>query len=137
MPRGRRSGDPESRDRIRQAARNRLLAQGYAGTTLRAGAADAGVDVALISYYFGSERGLFSAVMAPVVSPPTVLGAALHGDVVRLPERLVAAVTAAWDDPVSEGPCAPWSPRPFSQELRSIGPTDRQRPPRPGAASRP
>jgi AcrR family transcriptional regulator len=103
-PKGRRSGDPETRARILHAARDRLLAQGYAGTTLRAVAADAGVDVALISYYFGSKQGLFSAVMALVVSPPTVLGAALEGDPARLPERLVAAVTAAWDDPVSRGP---------------------------------
>lgn len=103
-PRGRRSGDPETRGRILQAAKGRLLAQGYAGTTLRAVATDAGVDVALISYYFGSKRGLFSAVMALVVSPPTVLSAALEGDATRLPERLVAAVTTAWDDPVSGGP---------------------------------
>ena len=102
--RGRRPGNPDTRGRILHAARDRLLAHGYAGTTLRAVAADAGVDVALVSYYFGSKQGLFSAVMALAVSPPTVLSAALEGDPARLPERLVVAVTAAWDDPGTGGP---------------------------------
>jgi AcrR family transcriptional regulator len=39
---------------IRDAARARFLAEGYQSVTLREVAADAGVDVALISYYFGS-----------------------------------------------------------------------------------
>jgi len=98
-PRGRRPGHPDTRGRILAAARDRLSAHGYTATTLRAVADDVGVDVALISYYFGSKRGLFGAVMELAVSPPAVLDAALEGDPARLPERLVAAVTAAWDDP--------------------------------------
>ena len=102
--RGRRPGNPDTRERVLAAARDRLLAHGYAATTLRAVAADAGVDVALIGYYFGSKQGLFSAVMVLAVSPPAVLTAALEGDPARLPERLVAAVTAAWDDPRTGAP---------------------------------
>lgn len=102
--RGRRPGNPDTRARILQAAQARLLAHGYAGTTLRAVAADAGVDVALISYYFGSKQGLFSAVMALAVSPATVLAATLQGDLAHLPERLLAAVLAAWDEPSTGAP---------------------------------
>ncbi|WP_432498791.1 TetR/AcrR family transcriptional regulator [Kineococcus auxinigenes] len=92
---------PSTRERILLAARSRLLSHGYTGTTLRAVAADAEVDVALISYYFASKRGLFSAVMSLTLSPPQVLAAALEGDAAQLPERLLAAVSAAWEDPDS------------------------------------
>ena len=102
--RGRRPGSPDTRGRILTAAEARLLVHGYAGTTLRAVAADAEVDVALISHYFGSKRGLFSAVMALTLSPSAVLSGALEGDPSALPERLVAAVTTAWDDPVTGAP---------------------------------
>lgn len=103
-PRGRRPGNPDTRARILDAAHARLLTHGYVGTTLRAVAADAGVNVALISYYFGSKQGLFSAVMALAVSPPTVLAAALQGDPAQLPERLLAAVLAVWDEPSTGAP---------------------------------
>ncbi|WP_432485412.1 TetR/AcrR family transcriptional regulator [Kineococcus esterisolvens] len=94
-------GGPGTRERILLAARTRLLTRGYTGTTLRAVAADAEVDVALISYYFGSKQGLFSAVMSLTLSPPQVLTSALEGDPAHLPERLLAALTAAWEDPDS------------------------------------
>ncbi|WP_425491596.1 TetR family transcriptional regulator [Kineococcus aurantiacus] len=96
-----RAGAPGTRERILLAARRRLLSRGYTGTTLRAVAADAGVDASLISYYFGSKQGLFSAVMRLTLSPPQVLTSALAGDPARLPERLLAALTAAWEDPDS------------------------------------
>ena len=67
--RGRRTGAPDTREAIRLAARARFLADGYQAVTLRKVAADAGVDVALISYYFGSKVGLFGAAMALPVNP--------------------------------------------------------------------
>ncbi|WP_432537734.1 TetR/AcrR family transcriptional regulator [Kineococcus arenarius] len=81
------------------AAQRRFLADGYPGTTLRAVASDAGVDVALISYYFGSKQGLFAAAMTLAISPSTVLTAALKGDPAHLPERIVGTVISTWDDP--------------------------------------
>jgi len=64
-PRGRRRGQADTSERIRLAARACFLASAYPGTTLRAAATAADVDVALISYYFGSKQGLFGAAMGP------------------------------------------------------------------------
>lgn len=97
--RGRRPGQPNTRERIRTVAREAFLASGYPRTTLRAVAAAADVDVALISYYFGSKQGLFAAAMTLPVSPASVLSQVLSGDPNRMAEQVVAAVIATWDDP--------------------------------------
>lgn len=65
---------------------------------MRSIAAEAGVDAALISYFFGSKRGLFAAVMALEANPAQVLAEALRGDLDTLPERLLTALLATWDD---------------------------------------
>src|SRR6478609_6515763 len=72
--------DPTNRPRNAEAtrldllrvARRRFTVLGYERTTTRDIAADAGVNVALISRYFGSKEGLFAAVIedsAEVVEP--------------------------------------------------------------------
>jgi AcrR family transcriptional regulator len=53
---------PETRARIHAAATRRFATDGYDGTTVRAVAADAGIDPALVLRYFGSKDGLFAAV---------------------------------------------------------------------------
>jgi AcrR family transcriptional regulator len=103
-PRGRRPGQADTRERIRVAARSCFLATGYPGTTLRAVAAAADVDVALISYYFGSKQGLFAAAMTLTVSPAAVLDGVLSSDPERMAEQVVAAVITTWDDPELGGP---------------------------------
>jgi AcrR family transcriptional regulator len=98
-PRGRRPGAPDTRERILEAARTVFLEKGYPGATMRAVAASADVDVALVSYYFGSKQGLFAAAMTLAVSPATVLEQALTGPPEHLQERIIAAVITTWDDP--------------------------------------
>ncbi|MBW0015602.1 TetR/AcrR family transcriptional regulator [Mycobacterium sp.] len=49
-----------TRTRLLEAARQQFLRQGYRGTSLRAIAAQAGVDVMLIRRYFGSKQQLFA-----------------------------------------------------------------------------
>ncbi|WP_374533852.1 TetR family transcriptional regulator [Phenylobacterium sp.] len=49
---------------ILDAAEQLFSAHGFYGVTTRQVAAEAGVDTALIHYYFGSKRGLFDAVFA-------------------------------------------------------------------------
>jgi AcrR family transcriptional regulator len=102
--RGRRPGRPETRAQVLDVARRRFLAEGYQAVTLRSIAAEAGVDVALVSYFFGSKRGLFGATLALTANPPDLLLAALPGDPVSLPERVLAALLGAWDDPEQSGP---------------------------------
>lgn len=56
---GRRRGAPETRDAILAVARRGFATRGYDATSLRAIAAEAGVDPALVIHYFGSKEGLF------------------------------------------------------------------------------
>src|SRR3954469_23453916 len=97
--RGRPRGDTGSRAQILAAARRRFLADGYDRVTLRSVAQEAGVDVALISYHFGSKRGLFGAALELPANPAEILAAVLEGPPATVPERLVRAVLTAWDDP--------------------------------------
>jgi AcrR family transcriptional regulator len=60
---GRRPGSSESREKILAVARLAFPANGYAGTSLRGIARDAGVDPSLVVQYFGSKAGLFAAVV--------------------------------------------------------------------------
>jgi AcrR family transcriptional regulator len=102
--RGRPRGSTDARDRIVESGRRLFFAAGYRNVTLRAIAAAADVDSALIGYYFGSKRGLFAAVMRLSVSPPDVVRQSLPGDRAHLPERILSSVLAAWDDPQGGGP---------------------------------
>lgn len=101
-----RSGAAGTSAAILAAARSRFLSQGYRGTTLRAVAADACVDSALISYYFGSKQGLFGACMSLSLTPSVMLARALDGDPATMPQRLLAGIMAAWDHPQSGDPLA-------------------------------
>lgn len=102
--RGRRPGGSDSREAILAAARSRFLSEGYQGATMRAIAADAGVDIALISYFFGSKRGVFGAAMALPINPLDVLDGVLDGDLATLPERLLTALVITWDEPDTGDP---------------------------------
>ncbi len=85
-------------------ARGHFLARGYRAVSMRSVAADAGVDPALITYFFGSKQGLFGAAMALSANPAQVLAQALPGDLATLPERLVTALVTTWDDAERGGP---------------------------------
>jgi AcrR family transcriptional regulator len=52
-----------TRQRLLHAARQRFAQDGYAATTVRDIATDAGVNVALINRYFTSKEGLFEACL--------------------------------------------------------------------------
>ncbi|WP_051836468.1 TetR/AcrR family transcriptional regulator [Streptomyces sp. NRRL WC-3742] len=104
MPRGRRPGSPDTRAAILEIARRRFLTEGYQAVTLRSVAAEAGVDMALISYYFRSKRGLFGAAMALTVNPAEAIEQALAGDPATLPQRLLRTLIAVWDNPASGPP---------------------------------
>ena len=104
LGRGRRPGSPDTQEAIRQAARERFLRDGYQGVSMRAVAGDAGVDVALVSYYFGSKQGLFGAAMALPANPAELLAAELAGHPQTLPERLLRSLLFVWDAPETGAP---------------------------------
>jgi AcrR family transcriptional regulator len=97
--RGRPQGESTTREDILRVARRRFLADGYERVTLRSVAAEAGVDVALISYFYGSKSGLFGATMRISANPARLIEQATHGDLASLPDRLLTKLVTTWDDP--------------------------------------
>ena len=63
VPRGVRTDGAATRDLILQAARRRLIEEGYANLSVREIAADAGVNHALIGYHFQGKQQLVMAVL--------------------------------------------------------------------------
>ncbi len=98
---GRRAGGSATREQILEAARARFSAHGYGATTIRGVAADAGVDAALVHYFFGTKEKLFAAAMTLPFNPAEIVGAALEGSVEGLGERLVRGVLEAWEGPAA------------------------------------
>lgn len=98
-PRGRRAGSPDTRSLILDVARDQFLTGGYAGTSLRAIAAEAGVDVALVSYHFASKQGLFAAATELPVRPGELIEKALDAPIDQWPARILRTVLRAWEDP--------------------------------------
>lgn len=73
---------------------------GYRNTSIRAVAAGAGCDPALVPHYFGSKEDLFDAVVADTVRPGETLREALRREGDHVAEWLVRQAVADWDDPV-------------------------------------
>jgi AcrR family transcriptional regulator len=98
---GRRGGDSGTREAILAAARTRFGDYGYDGATIRAIAADAGVDAALVHHFYGTKERLFAAAMRLPLSPGELVAAALApgaGEPGRdLGEHLLRTVLGAWD----------------------------------------
>ena len=72
---GRRPGVPDTRDAILDAARRRFATRGYDATSVRAIAAEAEVDPALVIHYFGTKEALFVAAAGlPPALPGLIAG---------------------------------------------------------------
>lgn len=61
-PKAKAPGTADTRDLILDAAEDLFSKHGFYGVTIREVAREAGVDTALVHYYFGAKRGLFDAV---------------------------------------------------------------------------
>jgi AcrR family transcriptional regulator len=99
--RGRRQGEPVSRDVVLAAAKQRFATEGYEKTTLRAIARDAHVDPSMVLYLFGSKADLFRESLRLIVNPE-VLVAALTGspdDDPDIGERMVRTYMRIWEAP--------------------------------------
>ena len=81
-------------------ARSAFAARGYELTTIRAVAAQAGIDASMVMRYFGSKAGLFTAAATMDLQIPdlTATPAARRG------ELLVRHLVERWED----GTRAPW-----------------------------
>ena len=96
--RGRRPGGTDTRAALIDAARAVFIEQGYDGATVRAIAAKAGVDAAMVNHWFGGKEGLFAeAVLKLPFNPKDVAERLLDGDVDDLGERIVRTFLTTWD----------------------------------------
>ena len=79
----------ESRQRILDAARTLFRQRGYGGTTVRAVAAEAGVDPAMVFYFFGTKQGLFGAALELSANVPPAIESIFAGGLDGIGERIV------------------------------------------------
>ena len=79
---------------ILAAARLRFGSDGYERTTLRAVAADVGVDPALVIRYFGSKQDLFAAAAEFTLDLPDLT--AVHPD--NVADALLPSFFAVWEN---------------------------------------
>jgi AcrR family transcriptional regulator len=95
--RGRRPGGPDTRATILVAARELFAAHGFAGTSVRAVATQAGVDAALVHHYFGTKDDLFLAALELKVDPRVALLPVVEGGTDGAGERLMRLFVSVWD----------------------------------------
>jgi AcrR family transcriptional regulator len=89
----------QSRQRIVDAATENFMRDGYDRATVRKIAADAGVDVAMVYYFFGNKEGLFSAsVLTGPQHPLHQLATLLDEGTEQVGPRLVRRFLERWDD---------------------------------------
>src|SRR6476469_1216175 len=98
--RGRRQGEPVSRDAVLRAAKRRFAVDGYEKATLRSIADDAHVDPSMVLYLFGSKAELFRESLRLIVDPDALAAAIAAGDD-DIGTRMVRAYLGIWEHPDS------------------------------------
>jgi AcrR family transcriptional regulator len=101
---GRRPGASSTREDILDAARRLFSERGYQGATMRAIAAEAGVDAALVVHFFGNKATLLAEAVEwpfdPEVEMPKLLVDGRH----HVGRHLVGLFVRTWDDEGSRNP---------------------------------
>ncbi|CAJ1503080.1 TetR family transcriptional regulator [[Mycobacterium] holstebronense] len=100
---GRPSGASDNRDKILVAARDLFARNGFANTSIRAVAAAAGVDAALVHHYHGTKQQLFAAAVELPIDPMTVLGPLRETPVEELGRTLPELLLPLWDSQAGTG----------------------------------
>ncbi|MEE6179171.1 TetR/AcrR family transcriptional regulator [Mycobacterium sp. 050134] len=108
---GRPAGVSDTRERILASARELFASKGIRNTSVRAVAAAAGVDSALVHHYFGTKEKLFAAAVHIPIDPMDVIGPLRAVPTEELGYRLPSMLLPLWDSEVGTG---------FIAVLRSI-----------------
>jgi AcrR family transcriptional regulator len=108
---GRPAGSSDTRDRILDNARVLFARNGIASTSIRAVAAAAGVDSALVHHYFGTKEKLFAAAVRVPIDPMDIIGPLRETPVEELGHKIPSILLPLWDSEVGAG---------FIATLRSI-----------------
>jgi AcrR family transcriptional regulator len=101
---GRRPGGPDTRGEILAAARVEFSDRAFDGASIRAIAARAGVDPALVHHYFGTKEQLFLAAMDIPFVPSELAAQIVSGPIATIGERAVRTFLLTWGDPVKRAP---------------------------------
>lgn len=109
--RGRPAGASDSRERILASARELFASNGIRNTSIRAVAAAAGVDSALVHHYFGTKEQLFAAAVHIPIDPMDVIVPLRDVPVEELGYRLPSMLLPLWDSEIGAA---------FIATLRSI-----------------
>ena len=96
---GRRPGAGGTRERILAAARNDFSKSGFDATTIRAIAAQAKVDPALVLHYYESKDAIFREAVRFQVDPAEFIPGLVAPGVDGLGDRLVRFFVDTWDSP--------------------------------------
>lgn len=94
---GRRPGAPDTKAEILEAARSVFGDKGYDRATVRAIAAEAGVDPAMIHHFFGSKEQLFIATVDLPAPALEAIRSALAGGPDGVGERLATVFFMVWE----------------------------------------
>jgi len=86
---GRWRSGAESRQRILETARTLFREHGYAGTTVRAVAAEAGVDPSMVFYFFTTKQGLFAAAIEIAPAVPEAIDSIFTDGLDGIGERII------------------------------------------------
>lgn len=100
---GRPRGASDNRDRILASARELFANNGIDKTSIRAVAAAAGVDAALVHHYFGTKQQLFAAAIRIPIDPMEVLRPMRETPVEELGLRLPSVLLPIWDSELGAG----------------------------------
>lgn len=96
---GRRPGGPDTRGEILRAARESFASKGFAATSLRAVARDAGVDAALVHHYFAGKDELFIEAIGLPIDPRQMAARVQQGPQDELGRRIVTTFLSVWESP--------------------------------------
>lgn len=94
-----RSGESDARDRILAAAIEEFAEAGYDGATMRAIAARAGVDSALVHHHFGTKADLFGEAIGAPMRPDLAITEILAGPREEVGQRIVRYILETWEQP--------------------------------------
>jgi AcrR family transcriptional regulator len=100
---GRPAGTSDTRERILASARELFAQNGIDKTSIRAVAAAAGVDPALVHHYYGTKQQLFAAAIHVPIDPMEVLRPLRDAPVERLGYTIPSVLLPLWDSEVGKG----------------------------------
>ncbi|MFI9385539.1 TetR/AcrR family transcriptional regulator [Kutzneria sp. NPDC052558] len=97
--RGRRPAGEDTKAALLAAAREVFTEQGFDGATVRAIAARAEVDPAMVNHWFGGKQGLFAAAVELPITPAFIKQAVFDaGPPEELAVRVVRTFVTTWDN---------------------------------------